>query len=158
MRAIRIILLPSNGFVQRKSRNISTGFTSIRVKCGRSVFVLLNRNIVLLAAIFLLLVSVIGCSNSSQDSVGIRGEITKITLSEDNRITSILVEGEVESDTVYDKASVRIVEDTVILDNSGQDVSLQELRQGMKVEVVFQGAVAESYPVQGNAKAIRVIQ
>ncbi|HHX24893.1 MAG: DUF3221 domain-containing protein [Tepidanaerobacteraceae bacterium] len=119
---------------------------------------MLNRNIVLLAAIFLLLVSVIGCSNSSQDSVGIRGEITKITLSEDNRITSILVEGEVESDTVYDKASVRIVEDTVILDNSGQDVSLQELRQGMKVEVVFQGAVAESYPVQGNAKAIRVIQ
>ena len=112
----------------------------------------------LLTLSLILLIGAIGCSNNTKDSLGIRGEITQIILDDGKSVTGILVEGKVESDTVYDKARVRIAEDTVILKTTGQELSTKDLKEGMKVEVVFQGAVAESYPVQGQAKAIRVVE
>lgn len=69
-----------------------------------------------------------------------------------------MVEGKVESDTVYDKPRVRITKDTVVLKATNEEISSEELEEGMMVEVVFQGAVAESYPVQGQAKAIRIVK
>jgi beta-N-acetylhexosaminidase len=115
------------------------------------------KNVLLIVAALLMLFAVIGCSTNSNDSVGIRGEITEIILDDGGKVAAVLVEGKVESDTVYDKARVAIAEDSVILKTNGQELEPQDLKQGIKVEVVFQGPVAESYPVQGQAKAIRVL-
>jgi beta-N-acetylhexosaminidase len=116
------------------------------------------KKILLLILSLFLLIGAIGCNNDTKDSLGIRGDITQIILGDDESVTGILVEGKVESDTVYDKARVGIAKDTVILKTTGQEISPEDLKEGMKVEVVFQGAVAESYPVQGQAKAIRVVE
>jgi len=91
-------------------------------------------------------------------SIGIRGEIKEIYLSEDGTtISGILVEGEVEEDTMYDYASVTIDENTLIY--KGEDeVTIEDLEEGLKVEIVFDGPVAESYPVQGVAERINIIE
>lgn len=112
----------------------------------------------LLTLSLLLLIGALGCNSNDQDSIGILGEITEIILNDDKSVAGILVEGKVESDTVYDKARVEIAKATVILKKTGEEISPDGLKQGMIVEVVFQGAVAESYPVQGQAKAIRVVK
>lgn len=115
------------------------------------------KKFLLLILSLILLIGAIGCSDDAKDIIGIRGNITEITMSDDN-VMVIMVEGKVESDTVYDKGRVRITKDTVILKDTDEKISPENLREGMTVEVVFQGGVNESYPVQGQAKAIRVMK
>lgn len=118
-----------------------------------------TKRIYILALGFLLVFAIAACSRDAKDSIGLRGEITQIILNEDNKVTAIMAEGQVESDTTYDKARVGIAKDTVvILKATGQKLSPEDLKEGMRVEVVFRGAVAESYPVQGQAKTIRVLE
>jgi len=99
----------------------------------------------------------IGCSKNDNDKASIRGYVTEMIISETG--ANILVEGKTEEDTEFDKASVSINSDTVIKkDGIKGKLSISDIKKGDKVEVVFTGAVAESYPVQGTAKAIRIIK
>lgn len=83
----------------------------------------------------------------------IRGRITRIDTS------SILVEGSLESDTRYDRASVRITGDTkIVRTRGGETVPFAELEVGDLVEASFTGAVAESYPVQATAAEVVVLR
>ena len=117
------------------------------------------KKIVCLTIIFVVLLLLYGCAKEGlSQSIGIRGEIKEIYLSEDGTtISGILVEGEVEEDTMYDYASVTIDENTLIY--KGEDeVTIEDLEEGLKVEIVFDGPVAESYPVQGVAERINIIE
>lgn len=91
-----------------------------------------------------------------KEPIGIRGSIIGIDEDDAGNVTSILVEGAVEEDTMYDKATVKIDSNTKFY--LGNDRSTAEaLELGVRVEVVFEGEVAESYPVQGTAKSIRIL-
>lgn len=118
-----------------------------------------SRKVVALIVCLVIAFAFAGCSSDSKsDEIGIRGQISKITLGSDGKVASILVEGKKEEDTAYDKASVRINEDTEIVSaDSEKKLSLKELKEGMKVEVVFKGPVAESYPVQASAKSVKIL-
>jgi len=116
-----------------------------------------KKALLLIVIAILLLVAAFGYGKNDKDSVGIRGEITELLYDNEGKVAAVLVEGKVESDTSFDKARVGIAKDTVILKTNGQELEPEELQEGMKVEVVFQGPIAESYPVQGRAKAIRVL-
>ena len=99
----------------------------------------------------------IGCGTKDNDKASIRGYVTEMIISETG--ANILVEGKTEEDTEFDKASVSINSDTVISkDGIKGKLSVSDIRKGDKVEVVFTGAVAESYPVQGTSKAIRILK
>ncbi|SCG82781.1 hypothetical protein DW1_1208 [Proteiniborus sp. DW1] len=103
------------------------------------------------------LLSIIGCQR--EEKIDIRGEITSVVISDDNKVVSILVEGELEEDTSYDKASISIDESTSIYLLTVKDkVSAEELKEGIKVDVIFTGPIRESYPVQATAKIIRIIE
>lgn len=117
------------------------------------------KKIILLVCIFLLF-SVVGCSrNSIQEKLGIRGEITEVTLDDNDKIIGIFVEGKVEQDTEYDKASVSVGDKTKIYKgNTKETLEMSTLKEGTKVEVIFEGPVRESYPVQADAKIITVIK
>lgn len=110
--------------------------------------------------VFAAMLFVSACAaNGSGDAIGIRGEVTNITTEQEN--TVILVEGKTEDDTMYDKASVTIKPDTKIV-KAGADggetiVKPEDIKLLQSVEVVFNGPVAESYPVQGTAKLIRIL-
>ena len=97
-----------------------------------------------------------GPTATSDYQVGIRGIIKEINIGKDG--ANILVEGKIEADTVFDKASVNINTDTMIQkDNLSRLFEVSDLKLGDKVEVFFKGPVAESYPVQGTADIVRII-
>ena len=87
--------------------------------------------------------------------LGIRGQVTDITAGEDKIV--IHVEGMVEDDTMYDKASVTVDADTAVAADDGTLFDMGDIAMGDTVEVVFRGVVAESYPVQGKARSVTVI-
>ena len=95
-------------------------------------------------------------SSGADDVIGIRGTIT--SRSETDSGITILVEGEIMADTQYDKASVRVAKEAIAQnDVMGRVLELSDLTVGTTVEVVFEGPVAESYPVQGTARIVRVL-
>lgn len=113
--------------------------------------------VLLLCLIFVL--SFTGCNKESNNKLGIRGEIQKISTNPSGKITAIYVEGKIEQDTGHDKASISITEKTKIYEADGKKkIEASSLKEGMKVEVDFEGPVRESYPVQADAKTIRVLK
>ena len=104
------------------------------------------------------------CDDSEEDiettNPDIRGEVTNLTEGTGETLGTILIEGEIEADTSYDKASVRIDEDTRIyelLDGEPVSASFDEIRVGFTVEAWFEGPVAESYPVQAYARQVLIL-
>ena len=58
---------------------------------------------------------------------------------------------------MYDKASVRVGADTVVVTQDGKTAAMEQISKGDAVEVVFGGPVAESYPVQGKALRVMIL-
>lgn len=111
----------------------------------------------LLLILSIMIFALVGCQK--KENIDIRGEIVSIDLSDDNKVASILVQGELEEDTKHDNASIKVDDSTTIYQgNTKNKVSLDELQVGMIVEAVFDGPVAESYPVQAKAKTVRIIE
>ncbi|MCM0648119.1 YobA family protein [Clostridium swellfunianum] len=116
------------------------------------------RKIVILLFCFIFVLGFAGCSKEFNSKLGIRGEIKKVSKNDKGMITSIFVEGKIEQDAEYDKASIYITEKTKIFEGDGKKkLELSSLKEGMKVEVDFEGPIRESYPIQVDAKAIRVL-
>lgn len=94
------------------------------------------------------------------EPAGITGSITSVERSTDTNgspVIRMLVEGnEQPAGAVSDKASVTVTSKTGVFGTGDEPATLDSLQQGMRVEVWFEGAVAESYPVQGTAKAVRL--
>jgi beta-N-acetylhexosaminidase len=118
------------------------------------------KKIVLLILCIALIAAMFGCSKSSaKENVDVRGEITELVLGNDNKPVRIMVEGDLEEDVPYDKASVSIDKKTkVYMKDDGKKLEAADLKKGMKVEAIFEGPVAESYPIQAKAREIRVLE
>lgn len=74
---------------------------------------------------------------------------------------SVLIEGKLQSDTSFDKASVTVTDKTRIYLEDAQGrhaVDFSYLRVGQIVAATFTGAVAESYPVQATASEIVILK
>lgn len=130
------------------------------------IAVKVKRIITVVISIVLIVIGV-GCTSGSEEKgvepnnnvaekVDIRGRITNVVNNADN-VEAILVEGELEEDTGYDKASIKITTETEIYKGT-TGASANELQEGVTVEAIFTGLVAESYPVQATAKVIRIIR
>lgn len=132
-----------------------------------------KKHIVLYIILFFSIFLFTGCCPNQQfppnsdDQVDIRGTILNINPAQvnSNILGTIYVEGPLNEDTFYDKASIKITSSTLIyqVDNqlSSNDQFVQipfsELQTGMMVEVTFTGPVLESYPVQATAKKVLVL-
>ncbi len=116
------------------------------------------KRVFLLFLLLLVVLATTGCGNDPDEVIGIRGEVEEIYTNEETlAVVGILVEGEVEEDTMYDSANVTINEDTKIY-RGEEEVTVDELEVGIIVEVIFDGPVAESYPAQGTAKKIKIFE
>lgn len=94
--------------------------------------------------------------NSQFVEYGVAGDIVEITTNDDEAITgSILVEGSEDNGATYTEAVVTITPDTKIYLNDLTE--FEKLEVGMYVNVFFEGAVQESFPVQATAKQINII-
>ena len=103
-----------------------------------------------------------GCAPGLPSSPSsITGTVTTIVPG-DGRPASFLVEGAQPQlqGAVSDKAQVSIPPATQFFDAQGGPATLAQvgaIARGTKVRVWFEGAVAESYPVQGSAKAVQIL-
>lgn len=86
----------------------------------------------------------------------IRGMITNVSVENDGVV--ILIEGEIEEDTSYDRASVTVNQQTQISRRQGGSVTLDDLQNGVQVEACFSGPVMESYPVQAEADGVVILE
>ena len=88
----------------------------------------------------------------------IRGTITTFEEGSDRLLARLLIESEFD-DTEYDQAWVEITDETLI-QRSGQEVeeTVGALEPGVRVQVVFDGAVRESYPVQAIAGFVVILE
>lgn len=92
------------------------------------------------------------------DKIGIRGVVMDIVQGKDG--ITMLVEGKLEHDTSFDKASVTVnMSSRVLRDETPitSQFAFSEIKKGDTVEVTFNGPVAESHPVQGVAATVRIV-
>lgn len=104
---------------------------------------------------------------AAQDNkADVRGMVTNVSAANEEAkkkgiLGSILVEGAKEKDTSYDKASIRVTDKTKIEKLVGKErkpAKFDDLKKGAKVQALFTGPVAESYPVQAAAKEILILE
>ena len=115
------------------------------------------KKVLRLLLILSLILSLAGCNKDSNETVGIRGEIKEVYVDEvSDTALSFLVEGEMEDDTTYESACISLDNNTKVYKGE-EEVAIEDLVEGTTIEVVFEGPVEESYPVQGTAKTIKII-
>jgi beta-N-acetylhexosaminidase len=121
-----------------------------------------------LSIIIFTLFIIIGCNFSISNygkEADIRGSITSIyKVTEDSTgdiVGSILIEGNIDKDTEFDKASVTITKKTRIFESkSGKFIKadFDSLKPNQRVQALFTGPVMTSYPVQGTAKEVIILE
>ena len=106
-----------------------------------------------------------GCApaeTAPSTSPAIRGNITNRNAGAGGDLVgSVLVEGQVEADTSFDKASIAVTVKTQIFEQVGSErrpATFEALQVGRSVEAWFEGPVAESYPVQATASDIVILK
>jgi len=72
-----------------------------------------------------LILSACTAGSPPAESPDIRGTVTSFDIS--GGVGSILVEGEIEQDTGYDRASVRIEEGTSVFDSNGDAIEASDV-------------------------------
>lgn len=111
----------------------------------------------------------LGCGPSGATpatGADIRGTITNLHQAdaqsrEGGIVGSVLIEGVIEEDTQFDRASVTITDKTRIFEQKGEErraVTFESLAIGQRVEARFTGPVLESYPVQVRASEIVILK
>jgi hypothetical protein len=105
-----------------------------------------------------------GCSQASppSEAPGITGSVTSLVPG-DGRPASMLVEstGTQPAGALSDKAQITIPPATQFFGADDRPAPLSEIaaiKKGTRVRVWFEGAVAESYPIQGSAKAVQLLK
>jgi hypothetical protein len=101
-------------------------------------------------------------SGAPSGGIDIRGKITQLTTPNPGVNTgALVVDGEVEPDTKYKRAIVRMKDTTVIQRRQGEEIfpaSVVDLEVGKRVEIKFTGVVAELNPTQAAAGEITILE
>lgn len=90
----------------------------------------------------------------------IRGTVTQV-FSSDNQIISIFVEGNLDQDTLYEKAIVGIGRKTLVYykqDGNFKETTIEALSVNSQIEALFTGPIATSFPVQATAEEIVILK
>lgn len=120
----------------------------------------------LLPAVLALVVAVPALADEKdKEKVSIRGMPASVSPADDDAkkagvLGTILMEGRKDKDTEYEKAMVKVTKATKIFQQVGRELkpaSFDDIKPGVKMEIQFQGAVAESFPVQATAGKIVIM-
>lgn len=121
----------------------------------------------------LLSLALVACGGDSDDGaaldtspiaggIDIRGKIVAVTTPVPGVSEGVIViEGDVEPDTRYNRAAVRIKETTPVRRRLGTETveaTIADLQVGTRVEITFAGVVAELDPVQAGAGEVTIIE
>ena len=90
------------------------------------------------------------------DVHGYISSIKKTNGKSDGSKAVVLVKALSGIETTHKEANIRIDENTLIETQAGEELKVEQLREGQEVEAWFEGEVMESMPVQGYVKALRI--
>ena len=93
-----------------------------------------------------------------QEAPSIRGTLTAIESGTQGQGGLLTIEEDPNATAGSAKARVRLTGATNLIRANGQRLGFTEFKVGQRLEAWFEGPVAESYPVQATAKAVRVIE
>ncbi len=111
-----------------------------------------------------------GCRSDTQtgkEHSDIRGRVTRVLPASGGSDAlrrpkgAILVEGTLQSDTGYDKATITITDSTRLYTGpgtEGETIGFGDIRVGDSVEATFTGLVRESYPVQVTGARVMIVR
>lgn len=118
------------------------------------------RTLLLMTVAAALVASAIGCAATPPaDAPGvITGTVTSLVPGDDRPASILVEEPAPPADGVSDKAQVTIAPSTQVFGPDGAEAAASTIVKGARVKVWFEGPVAESYPVQGTAKAVQVLE
>lgn len=102
-------------------------------------------------------------SARSSGHADVRGTITRLAKGDGRGkvLGHVLIEGEKEADTQFDKASLAVTAETRLSIKQGKElksVGFADLAVGQKAEARVIGPVMESYPVQAQAAEITLLE
>jgi len=102
-------------------------------------------------------------ADQDEQRVDIRGAVTRMTQGSEDPETlgRLLVEGELEPDTHFDKALVRVTKTTRLFregDRGREPARFADLAVGQQVAATFDGPVAKSYPPQATAREVVILR
>lgn len=121
----------------------------------------------LLGAVLLGLGSCTAPKPMEQMTVDIRGQIVEVHTADAQSsnngtlLGAVRIEGVIEEDTRFDHAAVTITNETRIFAQRGQErqpITFADVANGQQAEVQFAGSVMETYPVQGTAAVLVILQ
>ena len=115
-----------------------------------------RRGLALLAALGMVLAMAAPALAAPPES-SMRGSITEVSRS----AKVVLVEEDPSAQSGLAKGEFAVTDETEILEQRGEDlvpVPFEKLRVGQKVEATYAGPVAESYPTQGVAGRIVILE
>src|SRR5918911_235889 len=124
-------------------------------RTGRSGSSLRRAKIGLVLSVAALGMAAPALAQSPENSI--RGEVTEVSRSAE----VVLVEEDPSEESGSAKGEFAVTEETEILDGRDGDLTpagFEELRVGQMVEATYAGPVAESYPTQGVAGRIVILQ
>jgi len=118
------------------------------------------RTLLLAAIATAMAVIMVGCASTvPTEAPGLISGTVISVVPGDDRPASILVEEQAPpADGTLDKAQVAIAPSTQVFGPDGAEAAASTIVEGARVKVWFEGPVAESYPVQGTAKAVQVLE
>jgi len=118
------------------------------------------RALLLVAAATVVLATLVGCASTvPADAPGvIVGTVTSLVPGDDRPASILVEEPAPPADGTLDKAQVTIAPSTQFFGPDGAEAAASTIVKGASVKVWFEGPVAESYPVQGTARAVQVLE
>ncbi len=114
----------------------------------------------LIFAVCVLLLILLGCARVPEEASDLDGEIISVGRSVDSEAVQILVEAHPGQSDGLDMAYVFILDDRAVFlreNDADRGAAVADLEEGQRVKVWFDGPVAESYPVQGTARAVLIV-
>ena len=99
-----------------------------------------------------------GCvTRLPETTPGISGRVASMVQGDERPSSMLVVGGPQPAGAASDRAQVTINPGTMFFDLNGKPTKPNDISAGTKVRVWFDGAVAESYPVQGTAQAVQIL-
>ena len=123
------------------------------------------KNIILLALLFVMFMGVVYgamIGTGGQKHTDMTGKIVGILVADNNstNTNSILVQGIITNGNQYGNVSVKITNETQVLQKDGNKLNngtFGNLQPGQKVDITFVGPIIQGYPPQATGNQITII-
>ncbi|HHT47426.1 MAG TPA: DUF3221 domain-containing protein, partial [Firmicutes bacterium] len=115
----------------------------------------MRKKCILILCVIVVLLALTGCKNSSESD-----EVSFTAIVLENNQTHLLVEPEEGSAELKSADRIMVsVSDAVLINSQDADIEIEDIESGDRVQIYYDGLIAESYPAQINGcQKVKVLE